>query len=244
MPPAPKETSTLTESTTPHRVPSVAALPASPVADPWFADALAGPDGTADAPQLHWRTEVFADPLVIVARSIGRPTEPVTPGAAHLTVRPAAPTAPNAAAPATPAAVEHAAAARSGWSPNPQWAPPQRWAGPQQRRQPPVARAAAAPPIGIAPRTTSYAVGRPTLPTPRGRLAEPARPTALPARPARIASTARMVGSARGLPTPARRRSAGGRGGAWTFIVVVLFFLVMSGAGRQILDALIGLLNR
>lgn len=237
----------------------------------FFTDALTGVDGTSDPAPSRWAPETFGDALAVmpargtVAVQVPAPATPAAvttspgsnadrgydavrapqpvqagraPSGRVAAGRPGAMAAPSSARGARPALQP---GAPTGWTPNPLWAPPApaRPAAPTPARPAAPMRAQLARPTGTmpaaplgarpavprpaaAPRTASYSVaGHPNA-------ARPQQPSRLP--PGQLA--------------PSQTRPHKKSGGAWTLLVVVIFFLVMSGAGRQILDALTHLLNR
>lgn len=182
--------------------------------DESFADALFGSDGTADAAPVAFRPEAFADPLAAVSADSGAAATLVAP----LPVVQLTPPDPREW-------MSHLAEEASA----PQYPPP------------------VVPPPFAAPQTWA-----PPAPRPSGSQRNAARQSSAPRRPpvarTRPAPAPAPAIQQRQMPAsrPAQRGAAAKKksGGGWAGLIVIIIFLVFSGFGQKILDAVMELLNR
>lgn len=227
----------------------------SPLTEPYtrgsgalFADALAGADGTADPAVSAPVPEIFADALAAAsdgAPSLSRRSVPVVQALGTVTPPVAAEYVPSDprmshAAEQEPDLARDAAQGI---------APPYRSGTQRPVAQPGLrrpTRPAPGPPHRAAgtwppPGQSSYSQSRTATPGAPSRSMPPGRPSYPPRATTRQAA-----------PRPVRnaavdRRAAGNSrrsAGAWGAIFAALVFLLISGAGRQLLDAVMDLLNR
>jgi len=235
------------------------------VSEELFTDALSGVDGTAAVPPPSWRPETYPDALLAPDSVLDEPIK-----MPHVPVPeiPAIPAMPEdwdrdlnlpasrgssaeraAAAREAAAARRNATVAQRGGS-GPAVAPgsrPHVQAANRPTPKPAVQAGsqhrAPSHPVPIAP-AAGY-TGATSAPTgvPTQTWAPPVahHPTAVPPAPARVRY------SASGRPAaPARRTSTSKKksGGAWSVIVFLIIFLMASGVGKNLLDALANLFNQ
>jgi len=234
------------------------------VSDELFTDALSGVDGTAAAPPPRWRPETFPDALVAPESVLDEPIKMPHVPVPEIPAIPAMPedwdrdlnlpasqgtSAERAAAAREAAAARRNAAVAQRGGGAPAVAPGSRptvQAASRPTRAPAIpampGRAAPSHPVPIAP-AAGY-TGTASAPTgvSAQTWAPPVahHPTAVPPAPARVQRTAsgRPVTPVR--PTTSKKKS----GGAWGAIVFLIIFLVASGLGQRVLDALSDLFNQ
>lgn len=199
--------------------------------DGGFVDALAGADGTADAPSLLWRRELFADALAEPEADALPMTPMVAPG-------PAA--AGSAAPPSSGRGVARTPQKRpKGQRPADQGPPT---AASYVVPAPAVTAAAPSayaqlPAASVTPQYAASAYARPQDQTPQYATTHypvPQYRTAQPSRPGRRSST---------VPgTVAKKKS--GAGGFLAFLIFVIIALFATGIGREIIDGISSLISQ
>lgn len=202
--------------------------------DAAFADALFGSDGMADPAPAPWRTETFADPLAAVGtdrsdaaiRVVPLPVVQLTPPdprdfMSHLAEEapPVAQQAPYASFP-----------------------PPQALYPPQRAWPPPAPPRVGGSQRNAARQSSALTQRSAQRPAQRPGQQRPVQPARQPQRPA--IQQRQLPVTQPGQRRPAATRTRKKSGGGWAGVFVVIVFLVASGAGKRILDAITELLNR
>lgn len=193
--------------------------------DALFVDALSGSDGTAEVAPAPWSDERFGDPL---AESVVEPRGSVVPVVSLPVVQLAPPDPRQWMSHLAEQAAQEPSAPR-----HPQTPP-----GVQYAAQPgaPSYVAGAWPPPAI-PGPPARAAGQRLAPR---QSSAPRRPAA----PQRAAGTQRPAPQRRPAAPPTQPAVRKKSGGGWAALFVLIIFLVFSGLGQRVVDAVLEILNR